>query len=387
MASEESRFDEQRTARASDQPRPSADAPIALELENAAKRYGETTAVDDVSLAVREGEFFTLVGPSGCGKTTTLRLIAGFETLSDGTIRFGGTDVTGVPPEDRDVGVVFQNYALFPHMTVAENIAYGLNFADPPGGVSDDQRVTELLELIDLGGMGDREPDQLSGGQQQRVAIARALAPGPDVLLLDEPMSALDARLRERLRLQVKEIQSELGITTVYVTHDQEEALAISDRVAVMNAGAPEQIATPREIYRRPATRFVAEFIGDNNVFEGTVRSLEGERATLEVGAETLAIDLEEREVATGDTITFCVRPENLQVGVGAERGGSGGENATTASVESAEFLGETTRVHLEWHGQELLVRTPDPLSGDVAVGFAPEDVHVVAVDRTASSR
>ncbi|WP_090507585.1 ABC transporter ATP-binding protein [Natronorubrum sediminis] len=383
MASEESRFEDQCTARASDQPRPSADAPIALELEGVSKRYGETTAVDDVSLAVREGEFFTLVGPSGCGKTTTLRSIAGFETLSGGTIRFGGTDVTGVPPEGRDVGVVFQNYALFPHMTVAENIAYGLKFADPPGGVSDDQRVTELLELIDLEGMGDREPDQLSGGQQQRVAIARALAPGPDVLLLDEPMSALDARLRERLRLQVKEIQSELGITTIYVTHDQEEALAISDRVAVMNAGAPEQVATPREIYRRPETRFVAEFIGDNNVFEGAVRSLEGERATLEVGAETLAIDLE-CEVETGDTITFCVRPENLQVGAG--RGASSGENATTASVESAEFLGETTRVHLEWPGQELLVRTPDPLSGDVVVGFAPEDAHVVAVDRTASS-
>jgi thiamine transport system ATP-binding protein len=361
---------------------PAEDRPIALELEAVTKRYAETTAVDGVSLAVREGEFFTLVGPSGCGKTTTLRLIAGFESPTEGSVQFHGEDVTGTPPEERDVGVVFQNYALFPHMTVGENVAYGLNFADPPGGVSDDERVRELLELIDLEGMQDREPDQLSGGQQQRVAIARALAPGPDVLLLDEPMSALDAQLRERLRVQVRAIQKELGITTVYVTHDQEEALAISDRVAVMRAGAPEQVAPPREIYRRPETRFVAEFVGDNNVFEGIVVSLEQSRATLEVGAETFAVALEDREAAVGDAVTFCVRPENLRVG--ADGAGSSGRNATTATVRSAEFLGETTRVHLEWQGRELLVRTRDPLSGVVSVGFDPDDAHIVAVDRAA---
>ncbi|ELY56861.1 spermidine/putrescine ABC transporter ATP-binding protein [Natronococcus amylolyticus DSM 10524] len=372
-------------SRSSSAESPTEDRPIAVDLADVTKRYAETTAVDDVSLSVREGEFFTLVGPSGCGKTTTLRLIAGFESPTDGTVRFHGEDVTGVPPEERDVGVVFQNYALFPHMSVGENVAYGLNFADPPGGVSDDERVRELLELVDLEGMQDREPDRLSGGQQQRVAIARALAPGPDVLLLDEPMSALDAQLRERLRIQVKGIQKELGITTIYVTHDQEEALAISDRVAVMRAGAPEQVAPPREIYRRPETRFVAEFVGDNNVFEGTVRSLEerangGRRAELEVGPETFAVDLA-REAAVGDAVTFCVRPENLQVS--ANEAGSSERNATTATVRSAEFLGETTRVHLEWHGQELLVRTRDPLSGDVAVGFEAEDAHVVAIDRT----
>ncbi|TYL39110.1 ABC transporter ATP-binding protein [Natronococcus pandeyae] len=365
-------------AAAADDP---GDRPIALELESVTKRYAETTAVDGVSLSVREGEFFTLVGPSGCGKTTTLRLIAGFESPTEGSVRFHGEDVTGTPPEERDVGVVFQNYALFPHMSVGENVAYGLNFADPPGGVSKSGRVRELLELVDLEGMADREPDQLSGGQQQRVAIARALAPGPDVLLLDEPMSALDAQLRERLRVQVRAIQKELGITTVYVTHDQEEALAISDRVSVMRAGAPEQVAPPREIYRRPETRFVAEFVGDNNVFDGTVRSVEGrgangrQRAALEVGTETFAVDLQDREVSVGDEVTFCVRPENLRIGAGV--------NATTAIVASAEFLGETTRVHLEWYGQELLVRTRDPLSGDVTVGFEPEDAHVVAIDRT----
>ncbi|NKE36416.1 ABC transporter ATP-binding protein [Natronococcus sp. JC468] len=361
---------------------PSEDRPIALELDDVTKRYAETTAVDGVSLSVREGEFFTLVGPSGCGKTTTLRLIAGFESPTAGSVRFHGEDVTGTPPEDRDVGVVFQNYALFPHMSVGENVAYGLNFADPPGGVSDDERVRELLELVDLEGMQDREPDRLSGGQRQRVAIARALAPGPDVLLLDEPMSALDARLRERLRMQVRAIQQELDITTVYVTHDQEEALAISDRVAVMRDGTPEQVAPPREIYRRPGTRFVAEFVGDNNVLEGTVAELEDGRARIEVGSETFAVDLEDRAVAVGDAVAFCVRPENLRVD--ANGAGSNGRNATTATVRSAEFLGETTRVHLEWRGRELLVRTRDPLSGEVRVGFDPEDARVVAVDRTA---
>ncbi|MDG5759024.1 ABC transporter ATP-binding protein [Natronococcus sp. A-GB1] len=363
---------------------PTEDRPIAVDLADVTKRYAETTAVDDVSLSVREGEFFTLVGPSGCGKTTTLRLIAGFESPTDGTVRFHGEDVTGVPPEERDVGVVFQNYALFPHMSVGENVAYGLNFADPPGGVSDDERVRELLELVDLEGMQDREPDRLSGGQQQRVAIARALAPGPDVLLLDEPMSALDAQLRERLRVQVRGIQKELGITTIYVTHDQEEALAISDRVAVMRAGAPEQVATPQDIYRRPGTRFVAEFVGDNNVFDGTIRSLGGGGlASVDVGPETFAVVPGERDVAVADGLAFCVRPENLVVAADPSDGLET-ENATRATVRSAEFLGETTRVHLEWQGQELLVRTRNPLSGKVLVGFDPGDAHVVSVDRTA---
>ena len=389
---------------------PEADAPTALELEGVTKRYAETTAVDDVSLAVREGEFFTLVGPSGCGKTTTLRLIAGFEEPTAGTIRFRGEDLAGVPPEDRDVGVVFQNYALFPHMTVGENVAYGLQFDDPPGGVSDDERVAELLELVDLEGMEARDPDQLSGGQQQRVAIARALAPGPDILLLDEPMSALDAQLRERLRMQVKAIQRELGITTIYVTHDQEEALAVSDRVAAMRAGAPEQVAPPRELYRRPGTRFVAEFVGDNNVFAGTVDAVidpdssasDVPLATVDVGPETFAVAVGDRDVTPGDEVTFCVRPEHLELGDpdgdrdhesataagvetndGATNGGTTNDdaaNATTATVAGAEFLGETTRVHLEWGGRTLVARARDPPSGTVAVTFDPEGARVVDV-------
>ncbi|NLV07187.1 ATP-binding cassette domain-containing protein [Haloarcula rubripromontorii] len=362
-------------------------APPAVELDGVTRRYGETTAVEDLSLSVQEGEFFTLVGPSGCGKTTTLRLIAGFEDPTQGEVRFGGESVTGVPPEDRDVGVVFQNYALFPHMTVGENVAYGLQFSDPPGGGSDEARVRELLELVDLGGMADRDPDTLSGGQQQRVAMARALAPGPDVLLLDEPMSALDAKLRERLRVQVREIQQELGITTIYVTHDQEEALAVSDRVAVMRDGTPEQVAPPRTIYREPATEFVATFVGDNNVLSGAVTAVRSADAPDGSGAErghpiadvtvdgtTLSVALEgdsdPAAVSSGVRLTFCVRPERLAVD--ADR------NALTATVTSAEFLGETTRVHLEWEGRELLLRAEDPPTGTVTVGFAPTDAHIV---------
>ena len=370
--------------------------PIAVELDGVTKRYGETAAVDDVSLRVREGEFFTLVGPSGCGKTTTLRMIAGFEDPTEGTVRFGGESVAGVPPENRDVGVVFQNYALFPHMTVGENIAYGLTFADPPGGVTRAERVAELLDLVDLPDTADRDPESLSGGQDQRVAMARALAPGPDVLLLDEPMSALDARLRERLRVQVRTIQSELGITTVYVTHDQEEALAISDRVAVMAGGTPEQVAPPRTVYREPATRFVAEFVGDNNVFTGQVidaptpesddaSAIDGDDAaiggddavTVDIDGETFQIGISDCDGSSspvpGDRLTACVRPEHLQI--------DGSQNRLTATVENAEFLGETTRMTLDWGGHNLVVRAHDPLSGEVAVGFHPADAHVISVE------
>ncbi|WP_049908826.1 MULTISPECIES: ABC transporter ATP-binding protein [Halorubrum] len=368
---------------------PHPDAPVAVELDGVSKRYGDATAVDDVSLRVREGEFFTLVGPSGCGKTTTLRLIAGFEEPTVGAVRFAGESVAGVPPERRDVGVVFQSYALFPHMTVGENVAYGLNFAEPPEGVTRDERVADLLELVDLPDAADRDPESLSGGQQQRVAMARALAPGPDVLLLDEPMSALDARLRERLRAQVKRIQSELSITTIYVTHDQEEALAVSDRVAVMNDGAHEQVAPPRTVYRRPATRFVAEFVGDNNVFSGRVRDApaDGEVAVaVDDADETLRVGVANGPDAipeAGDRVAFCVRPEHLRVaGDGdAVRRGNRTENALRATVASAEFLGETTRVTLDWGDRELLVRTVDPLDGAVTVAFDPDDAHVIDVE------
>ncbi|WP_121820884.1 ABC transporter ATP-binding protein [Halostella salina] len=342
---------------------------VDLHVDAVSKRYGGTTALDGVDLEVNDGEFFTLVGPSGCGKTTTLRTIAGFESPTEGVVRFGDREMTGVPPEDRDVGVVFQSYALFPHMTVAENVAYGLRFRDPPGDATTDERVAELLDLVDLPGMGDRDPEELSGGQQQRVALARALAPGPEVLLLDEPMSALDARLRERLRRQVKAIQSELGITTVYVTHDQAEALAISDRVAVLHDGRVEQVGTPEDVYRRPQRRFVAEFVGENNVFAGRVTGSDAAGTTVDVNGRSLR--LPPVEASAGDTMTFCVRPAALST--------EKVTNQLTATVRTAEFLGEAVRVHADWNGRELVVRLPDAPDGDaVTVGFDPADVHVL---------
>ncbi len=356
-----------------------------LELRGVAKRYGGATALDGVDLRIEDGEFFTLVGPSGCGKTTTLRTIAGFEEPDAGEVLIDGESVVGVRPEDRDVGIVFQNYALFPHMSVAENVAYGLRFRDPPGGESKSKRVADLLSLVDLEGFEDRDPDELSGGQQQRVALARALAPGPDLLLLDEPMSALDARLRKRLRRQIQEIQSELGVTTVYVTHDQSEALAISDRLAVMNGGRVEQVGTPRDVYRRPATRFVADFLGDNNVFEGAVSPASGGRSTLDVDGREFLIPQVDAERAT-----VCVRPEAVSL-VDEESGARDAEredaerrdadpNRLTADVVTTEFLGGAVRVGLRWRGRDLVARFADAPDADaVTVTFDSADVHVVA--------
>jgi thiamine transport system ATP-binding protein len=336
-----------------------------LDLDGVTRRFGATTAVDDVTLSVADGEFFTLVGPSGCGKTTTLRLIAGFEDVDEGAVRFGGESMVGVPPEERDTGIVFQSYALFPHMTVGENVGYGLRFGDPPGGQSVEERVAELLDLVDLSGFEQRSPGELSGGQQQRVALARALAPEPSVLLLDEPMSALDARLRERLRVQVKRIQSELDITTVYVTHDQEEALSISDRVAVMNAGRVEQVGTPEEVYREPASRFVASFVGDNNVFHGAT-PVETEGSAVRVGDSTFEVG---GRVDGADTL--CVRPESLRF--------DSGENTFPVRVESVEFLGDAYRAHCDWDGRDVLVKTREkPPTGDAMLGFDPADARLL---------
>ncbi len=337
-------------------------------LDGVAKRYGETTALAELSATVADGEFFTLVGPSGCGKTTTLRLLAGFEEPTAGEIRFDGAPTAGVPPESRGVGLVFQSYALFPHMSVAENVGYGLRFAEPPGGGSTDERVAELLELVDLPGAGDRDPTELSGGQRQRVALARALAPDPDLLLLDEPMSALDARLRERLRRDVRAIQRELGVTTVYVTHDQAEALAVSDRVAVLSDGRLEQVGRPRELYRRPASRFVAEFLGENNVFD-----VEISEAADETGGSTGRVRGHEFRLPPVEaaSATVCVRPAALAV--------DAGENRLTATVVDTEFLGTTTRVHLEWEGRRVVAALEDPPDADeLTVGFDPGDVWVL---------
>ncbi|WP_244605324.1 ABC transporter ATP-binding protein [Halorhabdus rudnickae] len=337
-------------------------------LEDVSVTFGDVPALSDVTLSVADGEFFTLVGPSGCGKTTTLRTVAGFETPASGSVRIGGRDVAGLAPEQRDVGIVFQNYALFPHMTVRENVAYGLRYRSPPGDADPDERVAELLELVDMAGLEDRQPESLSGGQQQRVALARALAPGPEVLLLDEPLSALDARLREQLRIEVREIQRELGITTIYVTHDQAEALAISDRIAVVNDGRIEQIGTPEDVYRDPATRFVASFVGENNVFDARVES---DGRSLTIGDATIPF---QQSPPDRREVTICVRPEDIHLGTG--------EVTLPATVEHVEFLGDAYRVHCASNGRSMLARTQNaPNDTDVTLGFDAADVTVVETD------
>ncbi|HEY9012138.1 MAG TPA: spermidine/putrescine ABC transporter ATP-binding protein, partial [Devosia sp.] len=245
-------------------------AQIDVRLDRITKRFHEVVAVDDLSLDIQHGEFFSMLGPSGCGKTTTLRMIGGFEEASEGTIYLGDADVTGLPPFKRDVNTVFQNYALFPHLTVFENVAFGLRRKKVAAGEIG-TRVREMLELVELPGYEKRKPTQLSGGQQQRVALARALINHPRVLLLDEPLGALDLKLRKQMQLELKRIQTEVGITFIYVTHDQEEAMTMSDRIAVMRAGHIEQLGTSEELYERPKTAFVAGFLGVSNLLEGAV--------------------------------------------------------------------------------------------------------------------
>lgn len=344
-------------------------------------KFGNVTALDDVSLSINDGEFFTLVGPSGCGKTTLLRSIAGLESPSRGSVVLGGQDVTDEPPEARNVGIVFQNYSLFPHMSVAENVAYGLRFHELSDGHDPGDCVDELLSLVDLAGFGDREPDQLSGGQKQRVALARALAPEPDLLLLDEPLSALDARLRKELRVQIKTIQRDLRITTVYVTHDQAEALAISDRIAVMQNGRLQQVDTPETVYRQPASRAVAEFIGDNNVFDGIVVN-NGRR--LNVDGMLLPFP-EGVDRATGTSVTVSVRPEALSL-ADCQRADA---SALSATVETVEFLGDAYRVHCQWNDRPVVVKTAaaTPPEGDVDLQFNPEDVHILEPHQSESTR
>src|SRR6188472_4233892 len=261
----------------------SVDSGIAISLEDVGKRFGDVVAVRETNLDIRDGEFFSMLGPSGCGKTTTLRMIAGFEVPDEGRVLLRGADVTNAAPNHRNVNTVFQHYALFPHMSVVDNVSFGLELKRVPRGERRD-RVQERLKVVQLEGMEKRKPQQLSGGQQQRVALARALVNRPAALLLDEPLGALDVKLRKQMQLELKRIQAELGTTFVYVTHDQEEALTMSDRIAVMNGGRVEQIAGPREIYEHPATAFVADFIGSLNVLELKVDELVGDYAVTRLG-------------------------------------------------------------------------------------------------------
>ncbi len=283
----------------------------AVELKTVSKHFGSVVAVDDVSLAIRDGEFFSLLGPSGCGKTTTLRLIAGFELPTAGEVHIGGQLQGETPPYRRPVNTVFQNYALFPHMTVYENVAFGLQMRKVPKEEIR-QRVLEALEMVRLPGMENRKPSQLSGGQQQRVALARALVNQPKVLLLDEPLGALDLKLRKAMQLELKALQHRVGITFIYVTHDQEEALTMSDRIAVMHHGYVLQVGTPEEIYERPADRFVADFIGETNCLGGQVQEVRSGEAVVKVDGVLPVYAPVVENVTAGQEVTVAIRPEKI---------------------------------------------------------------------------
>jgi len=309
-----------------------------LALTNVQKHFGLVAAVEDFNLVAERGEFVSFLGPSGCGKTTTLRMIAGFEQPTAGRIEVDGTDITNRPPNKRNVGMVFQSYALFPNMTVRDNIGFGLKVRKRPS-VAIRKRVDELLDLIHLPDKGARYPYQLSGGQQQRVALARALAIEPQVLLLDEPLSALDAKIRVTLRQEIRAIQRQLGITTVYVTHDQEEALSLSDRVVVMSEGRIEQIGTPFEVYNFPTTGFVASFVGTLNVLPALV--VDSGTGRLNVGGQEIRIS---RPVSAriGSTLSLALRPEMVSIGEGP-----GGSNIVRGSVADVSFLGSIVRIRI----------------------------------------
>ncbi len=319
-----------------------------LSVQDLRKSFGKVRALTGVSFELRAGELLTLLGPSGCGKTTCLRLIAGFDHPDAGDIRIDGKSILPLPPERRRIGFVFQNYALFPHMSVAKNIAYGIRFRPE---INTRARVDELLALIRLEGLADRRPGELSGGERQRVALARALAPFPQLLLLDEPLSALDAKLREELRVELRRIQRDLSVPTIYVTHDQEEALAISDRIGVMNAGTIEQIGCPREVYLHPKTLFVAEFIGRSNRFYGTVVAVSPEAMVVEVKGKKFQIEGDPTGIRSGMQVIVLVREEEIEL---AEKE----KNTVSGRIMDIEYHGEMTVLTVSTEVGPVRVRT-----------------------------
>lgn len=327
---------------------------IEVVLDQVSKKFGKVNGVTDVDIRIQPGEFFTFLGPSGCGKTTTLRMIAGFYYPSEGRILFGNQDVTNVPPNKRNIGMVFQNYALFPHLTVFENIAFGLQVRKCPKSEII-QRVERAQKQVHLEGYGSRRIDQLSGGQQQRVALARALVIEPQILLLDEPLSNLDAKLREETRLEIKRLQVELGITTIYVTHDQAEAMAMSDRIMVMKGGVVQQIGHPEEIYNRPVNRFVASFIGESNLWEGTLERVEGNEAVVRFAPDLCLRGLVKQaspacKFELGAPITVSIRPEAIrEMNPGEQQ-----ENVVKGHVIISEFTGISVNYLSQVAGQQL---------------------------------
>lgn len=320
-----------------------------IELENLNIRFGDFYAVKDINLNIRESEFFSFLGPSGCGKTTILRAISGFNDPSDGEIRIGGENMLGYGPNERPTALVFQNLALFPLMTIADNISFSLKVR----GVSKEkrrQKANELLDMIALSGQGDKFPNELSGGQRQRVAIARALAVEPKVLLLDEPLSALDLKLREHMRVELRRIQKKVGITFIYITHDQGEALTMSDRIAVMSQGVMQQVDTAQEIYDNPATPFVASFVGENNALHGEVTQVEEGYAQIKTHFGVMK-GRNERNLKVGDSASLFVRPQNLSI-----LSDQGAENIIQTQVNDQVFEGEFEHLHLAGDGRNIVV-------------------------------
>lgn len=392
---------------------------ILLELKNIKKSFtpGEDV-LDDICLTVARGEFVTLLGSSGCGKTTTLRIVAGLEQTDSGSVWINGQDVTKLPPDKRDVNTVFQNYALFPHMNVAENIGYGLKLRKVPRGEIK-KKVAQMLELVQLEGYEKRKPSELSGGQKQRVAIARALVNNPKILLLDEPLGALDLQLRRAMQIELKHLQKKLGITFIYITHDQEEAINMSDRIAVMKDGRIEQIGTPDEIYNHPKTSYVATFVGNANILHGVAESIQGENAIVKIGNDRVIVKLETSQQDTGDTrakqylaagekVTLAVRSENILLQETAVIGDTGTDHRDTvdisvsgggldahnknsvsglqATVTEKNFAGGQLRVTLKLSDGTQLIASRYGIDASVAEGqtvrcsFLPTDV--VLVDR-----
>ena len=389
---------------------------ILLELKNIKKSFtpGEDV-LDDICLTVARGEFVTLLGSSGCGKTTTLRIVAGLEQTDSGSVWINGQDVTKLPPDKRDVNTVFQNYALFPHMNVAENIGYGLKLRKVPRGEIK-KKVAQMLELVQLEGYEKRKPSELSGGQKQRVAIARALVNNPKVLLLDEPLGALDLQLRRAMQIELKHLQKKLGITFIYITHDQEEAINMSDRIAVMRDGRIEQIGTPDEIYNHPKTSYVATFVGNANILHGVAESIQGENAIVKIGNDRVIVKLEtsqqntgaKQHLTAGEKVTLAVRSENILLQETAVIGDTGTDHRDTvdisvaggisdihdtnsisglqATVTEKNFAGGQLRVTLKLSDGTQLIASRYGIDASVAEGqtvrcsFLPTDA--VLVDR-----
>jgi spermidine/putrescine transport system ATP-binding protein len=356
----------------------------AIGLVGVSKRFGKHAAVDDVTLEIGEGEFFSLLGPSGCGKTTTLRMVAGFELPDSGRIVLKGNDVTEIPANRRPVNMVFQQYALFPHMSVYDNVAFGLKVKRVPRS-EHAERVHEMLRVVSLEGLDRRRARQLSGGQQQRVALARALVNRPTALLLDEPLGALDVKLRKHMQLELKRIQSTLGTTFVYVTHDQEEALAMSDRIAVMNGGRVEQTGNPREIYDHPRTAFVADFIGSLNAIDLRIDELVGENAVMRLGeAERIVVRVGPGH-QPGETLRVAVRPERVRIEPVAPSPILDGGSRLEGTVAESVFLGMYTQLHVDTRAGRLVCHrladeslAPLTPSARVTLSWEPEQASLL---------